>query len=159
MHRCDGTDAAHNMPKMRVISYSFLIFMAWRVAAGTNLFSTTPQPTTLNVLCQYALHVLFVSPAPASDGALDGTAASMLNPLSFLYRSNTLDRDYIAVPAGWGSRGMVAVLRDDSDAKAWRCRTPGATCAAICDCWSIHATIIRNSDAGTCLWDCHSDSG
>lgn len=86
---------------------------------GASLFYTTPQPTTLNVLRQYALHVLFVPPAPSPDGALDGTTAPMRNPFPFAHKPNTLDRDRIVVPAGWDSWGKIAVLRDGFDAKAW----------------------------------------
>ncbi|KAH9983550.1 DLIC-domain-containing protein [Russula compacta] len=86
---------------------------------GAALFYTTPQPTTLNVLRQYALHTLFVPPAPAPDGALDGVAAPARNPFPFLQKPNTLDRDRIVVPAGWDSWGKIAVLRDGFDAKAW----------------------------------------
>ncbi|KAH8984242.1 dynein light intermediate chain-domain-containing protein [Lactarius akahatsu] len=86
---------------------------------GASLFYTTPQPTTLNVLRQYALHVLFVPPAPSPDGALDSTAAPVRNPFPFALKPNTLDRDRIVVPAGWDSWGKIAVLRDGFDAKAW----------------------------------------
>ncbi|KAF8261673.1 dynein 1 light intermediate chain [Lactarius quietus] len=86
---------------------------------GASLFYTTPQPTTLNVLRQYALHVLFVPPAPTPDGAIDGTAAPVRNPFPFSHKPNTLDRDRIVVPAGWDSWGKIAVLRDGFDAKAW----------------------------------------
>ena len=122
-HRRDHADTAHYLLKvcasLHRLPYSFLILMAWRVADGASLFYTTPQPTTLNVLRQYALHVLFVPPAPAPDGALDGTAAPMRNPFPFVYKPNTLDRDRIVVPAGWDSWGKIAVLRDGFDAKAW----------------------------------------
>ena len=97
----------------------FLILMVRRIADGASLFYTTPQPTTLNVLRQYALHVLFVPPAPAPDGALDSTAAPIRNPFPFVNKPNTLDRDRIVVPAGWDSWGKIAVLRDGFDAKAW----------------------------------------
>jgi len=70
-------------------------------------------------LRQYALHALFVPPAPAPDGALDGVAAPARNPFPFLHKPNTLDRDRIVVPAGWDSWGKIAVLRDGFDAKAW----------------------------------------
>jgi hypothetical protein len=60
-----------------------------------------------------------VPPAPASDGLLDGTAASAHNPFPFSHKPNTLDRDHIVVPAGWDSWGKFAVLRDGFDAKAW----------------------------------------
>jgi len=84
---------------------------------GAALFYTTPQPTTLNILRQYALHALFVPPAP--DGGLDGVAAPARNPFPFLHKPNTLDRDRIAVPAGWDSWGKIAVLRDGFDGNAW----------------------------------------
>jgi dynein light intermediate chain 1 len=86
---------------------------------GAGLFYTTPQPATLNVLRQYALHTLFVPPAPAPDGSLDGAAAPARNAFPFSHKPNTLDRDRIVVPAGWDSWGKIAVLRDGFDAKAW----------------------------------------
>lgn len=49
------------------------------------LFFTTPQPTTRNVLRPYALHVLFVPPAPASDGVFDCVAAPARDPVSRSY--------------------------------------------------------------------------
>ena len=108
-----------------VSSVSLLVLIALRfqlsilVTDGVGLFYTTPQPTTLNVLRQYALHTLFVPPAPAPDGALDGAAASARNAFPFSHKPNTLDRDRIVVPAGWDSWGKIAVLRDGFDAKAW----------------------------------------
>jgi dynein light intermediate chain 1, cytosolic len=89
------------------------------VTDGAGLFYTTPQPATLNVLRQYALHTLFIPPAPAPDGALDGAAAPARNPFPFLHKPNTLDRDRVVVPAGWDSWGKIAVLGDGFDAKAW----------------------------------------
>lgn len=86
---------------------------------GAGLFYTTPQPTILNVLRQYALHTLFVPPAPAPDGALDGAAAPARNAFPFSHKPNTLDRDRIVVPAGWDSWGKIAVLRDGFDARSW----------------------------------------
>jgi dynein light intermediate chain 1 len=86
---------------------------------GAGLFYTTPQPATLNVLRQYALHTLFIPPAPAPEGAPEGAAASPRNPFPFLHKPNTLDRDRVVVPAGWDSWGKIAVLRDGFDAKAW----------------------------------------
>ena len=99
------------------ISLIFLLFVF--VTDGAGLFYTTPQPTTLSALRQYALHTLFVPPAPAPDGALDGTAAPARNPFPFPHKPNTLDRDRIVVPAGWDSWGKIVVLRDGFDAKAW----------------------------------------
>src|SRR5260370_37985006 len=79
---------------------------------GAGLFYTTPQPTTLNDLPQYALHTLFVSPAPAPDGALDGATAPARNPFPFLHKRNTLDRDRFVVPAGWYTGSKIAGHRD-----------------------------------------------
>ena len=82
-HRRDHADTAHNLLKMCVsLLHSFLILIAW--TDGASLFYTTPQPTTLNVLRQYALHVLFVPPAPSPDGAFDSTAAPVRNPFPFI---------------------------------------------------------------------------
>jgi len=91
----------------------------WPLTDGAGLFYTTPQPATLNVLRQYALHTLFIPPAPAPETAPDGAAASTRNPFPFLHKPNTLDRDRVVVPAGWDSWGKIAVLRDGFDAKAW----------------------------------------
>ena len=46
-------------------------------------------------------------------------AAPLRNPFPFQHKTNTLDRDRIVVPAGWDSRGKIAVLRDGFDAKSW----------------------------------------
>ena len=102
-----------------LLSISLIFFSFILVTDGASLFYTTPQPTTLNVLRQYALHTLFVPPAPAPDGAFDGAAAPARNPFPFLHKPNTLDRDRIVVPAGWDSWGKIVVLRDGFDAKAW----------------------------------------
>ncbi|TFY82754.1 hypothetical protein EWM64_g1248 [Hericium alpestre] len=87
---------------------------------GAGLFYTTPQPTTLQVLRQYALHVLFLPLAP-SPGLSSPTepVAPIRNPFPFQHKPNTLDRDRIVVPAGWDSWGKIAVLRDGFDAKGW----------------------------------------
>lgn len=101
------------------IGFLIRFFHSHALLDGASLFYTTTQPTTLNVLRQYALHALFVPPAPAPDGALDGTAAPVRNPFPFVTKPNTLDRDRIVVPAGWDSWGKIGVLRDGFDAKAW----------------------------------------
>ncbi|KAN0132274.1 dynein 1 light intermediate chain [Lactarius tabidus] len=62
---------------------------------STSLFYMTPQPATLNFLRQYALHVLFIPPAPSADGTLDSTAAPVHNPFPFVHKLSTLDRDRI----------------------------------------------------------------
>ncbi|GJE84573.1 dynein 1 light intermediate chain [Phanerochaete sordida] len=85
---------------------------------GAALFYTTPLPQTLQVLRQYALHLLFMPPAP-SPGLSTEAVAPVRNPFPFLHKANTLDRDRIVVPAGWDSWGKIAVLREGFDAKAW----------------------------------------
>ncbi|TFK55636.1 hypothetical protein OE88DRAFT_1710043 [Heliocybe sulcata] len=87
---------------------------------GAALFYTTPLPTTLQVLRQYTLHMLFMPPAP-SPGIQTGTDApvALRNPFPFQHKPNALDRDRIIVPAGWDSWGKIAVLRDGFDAKLW----------------------------------------
>jgi hypothetical protein len=88
---------------------------------GAALFYTTPMPATLQVLRQYALHLLFIPPAPspASLSSATDAPAPIKNPFPFPHKPNTLDRDRIVVPAGWDSWGKVAVLRDGFDAKVW----------------------------------------
>lgn len=87
---------------------------------GAALFYTTPQPSTLSVLRQYALHLLFMPPAP-SLGVTAGTEAPapIRNPFVFHHRPNTLDRDRIVVPAGWDSWGKIGVLREGFEARVW----------------------------------------
>lgn len=87
---------------------------------GAALFYTTPQPSTLNVLRQYTLHLLFTPPAP-SLGVAAGTEAPapIRNPFVFHHRPNTLDRDRIVVPAGWDSWGKIGVLREGFEARVW----------------------------------------
>jgi dynein light intermediate chain 1 len=84
------------------------------------LFYTTPLPTTLQVLRQYALHLLFTPPAPP-PGLASGTdaVAPIRNPFPFHHKSNTLDRDRIVVPAGWDSWGKIAVMREGFEARLW----------------------------------------
>jgi hypothetical protein len=74
---------------------------------STSLFYMTPQPATLNFLRQYALHVLFIPPAPSANGALDSTAAPVHNPFPFVHKLSTLDRDRIIVSTGWDSWGKT----------------------------------------------------
>jgi dynein light intermediate chain 1, cytosolic len=86
---------------------------------GAALFYTTQMPTTLSVLRQYALHMLFIPPAP-QPGMASSTEASapIRNPFPFSHKSNTLDRDRIVVPAGWDSWGKITVMRE-FDPKSW----------------------------------------
>lgn len=87
---------------------------------GAGLFYTTPQPSTLQVLRQYALHLLFARPVPPANLASTTEApAPIRNPFPFSHKPNTLDRDKIVVPAGWDSWGKISVLRDGFDAKTW----------------------------------------
>ena len=87
---------------------------------GAALFYTTPVPANLQVLRQYALHLLFMPPAP-SPGMVTSTEvqAPVRKIFPFSHKPNTLDRDRIVVPAGWDSWGKIAVLRDGFDAKMW----------------------------------------
>ncbi|RDX53841.1 dynein light intermediate chain [Lentinus brumalis] len=87
---------------------------------GAGLFYTSPQPATLQVLRQYALHTLFMPPPPAPAMASAGeVTAPPRNPFPFQHKPNALDRDRIVIPAGWDSWGKIAVLRDGFDAKLW----------------------------------------
>ncbi|KAK2466008.1 hypothetical protein APHAL10511_001649 [Amanita phalloides] len=86
---------------------------------GAALFYTTPLPATLQVLRQYALHLLFMPPAPSPGMAGADAQAPIRNIFPFRHKPNTLDRDHIVVPAGWDSWGKISVLRDGFDAKAW----------------------------------------
>ncbi|KAK7470324.1 hypothetical protein VKT23_001755 [Stygiomarasmius scandens] len=85
---------------------------------GAALFYTTPQPETLQVLRQYALHSLFVPPAPQPSVPGTDAPAPARNPFPFQHKPNTLDRDHVVVPAGWDSWGKISVLRE-FDPKAW----------------------------------------
>ncbi|KAF4619559.1 hypothetical protein D9613_004983 [Agrocybe pediades] len=87
---------------------------------GAALFYTTPLPGNLQVLRQYALHLLFMPPAP-SPGMNTSTEgqAPVRNLFPFSHKPNTLDRDRIVVPAGWDSWGKISVLRDGFDARMW----------------------------------------
>lgn len=85
---------------------------------GAALFYTTLLPATLQVVRQYALHLLFVPPAPQLGAPAEGVVPTR-NLFPFQHRPNVLDRDHIVVPTGWDSWGKIAVLRDGFDAKAW----------------------------------------
>jgi hypothetical protein len=96
------------------IRYSF----SWR-GRPRRPRKSLPQLTTLNVLHQYVLHVLFLPPNHFPDGALDSTMAPVRIPFPFVNKPNTLDRDRVVVPAGWDSWGKIVMLHDDFDVKAW----------------------------------------
>lgn len=87
---------------------------------GAALFYTTPLPANLQVLRQYALHMLFMPPAP-SPAMASGSEVQppTRNLFPFTQKPNTLDRDRIVVPAGWDSWGKIGVLRDGFDPKMW----------------------------------------
>ncbi|KAF9480672.1 dynein 1 light intermediate chain [Pholiota conissans] len=86
---------------------------------GAALFYTTPLPANLQVLRQYALHMLFMPPAPSPSMTGSEGQAPVRNLFPFTHKPNTLDRDRIVVPAGWDSWGKIGVLRDGFDAKVW----------------------------------------
>ncbi|PCH40824.1 hypothetical protein WOLCODRAFT_137024 [Wolfiporia cocos MD-104 SS10] len=86
---------------------------------GAGLFYTTPLPEMLQVLRQYALHLLFIPPAPSPGFSGTDAPAPARNPFPFQHKPNTLDRDRIVVPAGWDSWGKISVLREGFDAKSW----------------------------------------
>ena len=87
---------------------------------GAALFYTTPVPSTLQVLRQYALHLLFMPPAPSANMATSSEVQAPVRKIfPFTHKPNTLDRDRIVVPAGWDSWGKITVLREGFDAKMW----------------------------------------
>ncbi|KAF9006656.1 hypothetical protein BDQ17DRAFT_1389437 [Cyathus striatus] len=85
---------------------------------GASLFYVTPLPSTLQVLRQHVLHLLFAPPAP-SIGMPSEAPAPVRNPFPFPYKPNALDRDHVVIPAGWDSWGKIGVLREGFDAKMW----------------------------------------
>ncbi|KAF9236235.1 dynein light intermediate chain-domain-containing protein [Melanogaster broomeanus] len=96
------------------------VMQVLRTIYGAALFYTTPQPSTLQVLRQYTLHLLFTPPAPSPGMAAGMEApAPIRNPFIFHHRPNTLDRDRIVVPAGWDSWGKIGVLREGFEARMW----------------------------------------
>ncbi|KAF7302019.1 Dynein 1 light intermediate chain [Mycena indigotica] len=87
---------------------------------GAGLFYTTQQPATLQVLRQYALHMLFIPPAPSPAVASGAEApAPVRNPFPFTHKPNYLDRDHIVIPAGWDSWGKITVMREEFEARSW----------------------------------------
>lgn len=87
---------------------------------GASLFYTTTVPSTLQVLRQHALHLLFAPPAPTPAMASGAESqAPIRNIFPFHHKPNTLDRDRIVVPTGWDSWGKIAIMRDGFDAKMW----------------------------------------
>ncbi|KAH9995054.1 hypothetical protein BJV77DRAFT_268914 [Russula vinacea] len=94
---------------------------SWRCYArcnnSTGLFSAPPQLTTRNVLRPYALHVLFVPPAPAPGGVSDGMAAPVRD---LHFRCSTFQTLSIVTELsfGGGGYGKITVLRYGFDTKA-----------------------------------------
>ncbi|KAJ6515451.1 dynein light intermediate chain-domain-containing protein [Mycena sanguinolenta] len=87
---------------------------------GAGLFYTTPHPTTLLTLRQYALHMLFLPPAPSPAVASGAEPpAPVRNPFPFTQKPNYLDRDRIVVPAGWDSWGKITIMREEFEARTW----------------------------------------
>ncbi|KAJ7068679.1 dynein light intermediate chain-domain-containing protein [Mycena amicta] len=87
---------------------------------GAGLFYTTQQPSTLQVLRQYALHMLFLPPAPSPAVASGAEApAPIRNPFPFTHKPNYLDRDHIVIPSGWDSWGKITVMREEFEARSW----------------------------------------
>lgn len=99
---------------------SFRICLLKTQEDGASLFYTTTVPSTLQLLRQHALHLLFAPPAP-SPAMTSGAEpqAPIRNIFPFHHKPNTLDRDRIVVPAGWDSWGKIAVMRDGFEAKLW----------------------------------------
>lgn len=86
---------------------------------GAALFYTTQVPSTLQILRQYALHLLFAPPAPSPAMASSAEPpAPIRNPFPFQHKPNTLDRDRIVIPAGWDSWGKITVMRE-FDPRMW----------------------------------------
>ncbi|KAJ6560463.1 dynein light intermediate chain-domain-containing protein [Mycena capillaripes] len=87
---------------------------------GAGLFYTTQHPATLQALRQYALHMLFLPPAPSPAVASGAEPpAPVRNPFPFTHKPNYLDRDRIVVPAGWDSWGKITIMREEFEARAW----------------------------------------
>ncbi|KAH8830275.1 dynein light intermediate chain-domain-containing protein [Flagelloscypha sp. PMI_526] len=87
---------------------------------GAGLCYTTQNPETLSILRQYALHLLFLPPAPSPAAAAGNEpVAPVRNPFPFNHKPNALDRDRVLIPIGWDSWGKIGVLRDGFDARAW----------------------------------------
>lgn len=79
-----------------------------------------PLPATLQILWQHILHLLFMPPAPslAMSSSTEGQAP-VCNLFPFLHKPNTLDHDWIVVPAGWDSWRKISIMRDSFNAKMW----------------------------------------
>lgn len=81
---------------------------------GAAMFYTSmSQPVSLTQLRAYTLHFLFMPPAPPPDTP----------PLKYLFpfrqRPNLLDRDRIALPAGWDTWGKIGFVRENFDCAKW----------------------------------------
>ncbi|KAG9038612.1 hypothetical protein FRB95_000834, partial [Tulasnella sp. JGI-2019a] len=112
---------------------------------GAGLFYTSSsQPMSLVQLRSYALHLLFMPPPPATP---DQPPAKYLFP--FRQRPNLLDRDRIAIPAGWDSWGKIGVVRDGFDCAKWEAAwerdvDQGETAGGACD---MYRAFVGMTDA------------
>lgn len=104
-----------NFFRTLIIDSDFLI----AITDGASLFYTTTVPSTLQVLRKYALHALFMPPAPSPGASGTDPQATTRNIFPFTHKPNTLDRDRIVVPAGWDSWGKISVMREGFDARLW----------------------------------------
>jgi dynein light intermediate chain 1 len=149
--RTDGTMEILRTVCLKCMSPNFHLFsflLSTFVPDGTSLFYTTPRPKTLNVLRQYTLCTLFVPPAPAPDGAAR-------NVFPFSHKPNTLHHDRIVFPAGWDSRGKIAVLRDGFDEKHGAmlgCTTPSllSTLGSKAGAQKQYALLVQDQGRKAC---------
>ena len=115
-HRWGHGDATHGAT-VRLLIFMTVNSSYLSLTDSTGLFSTAPQPTPRNVLRPYALHVLFVPPAPAPGGVSDGTAAPV-HDLHF--RCSTFQTLSIVTELSfrrgklWQDRGPTIRLRCES---------------------------------------------
>ncbi|KAG9038609.1 hypothetical protein FRB95_000831 [Tulasnella sp. JGI-2019a] len=85
---------------------------------GAGLFYTpSSRPISVVQLRSYALHLLFMPPPPVTPVTTDQPPAKY--PFPFRPRPKLLDRDRIAIPAGWGSWGKIGVVWDGFDCANW----------------------------------------
>lgn len=97
---------------------TFKMRLTLHYSDGAALFYTTPLPATLQVLRQYALHLLFAPPAPSPAMGSPDAPAPIRNPFPFNHKPNPLDRDHLVIPAGWDSWGKIEIVRQ-FEPKSW----------------------------------------